>query len=143
MLAHVPCFGRNPSASLEFLAYPVCKACQRRGLGTWVATRVGVSHSASSPKAAQALGCTLTPGLRVTFGRVTCMARAPSVPGLWILGFLLWCCVCAWVWGFPATPPFLAGDGAMPVRVGGFAFVPPFLAGARGACAPVRVRVEN
>ena len=38
--------------------------------------------AASSPKAAQALGCSLTPGLRISFGRVTCMARAASVPGL-------------------------------------------------------------
>ena len=45
--------------------------------GAWV-----VACSASSPKAAQALGCSLTPGLRISFGRVTCMARAASVPGL-------------------------------------------------------------
>ena len=53
--------------------------------------------SASSPKAAQALGCSLTPGLRISFGRVTCMARAASVLGLWALGFLLLCGVCVWV----------------------------------------------
>ena len=82
MLAHVPSFGRNASGSPDFLAYPVPKACMH-ALGT---------------KAAQALGCSLTPGLRVTFGRVTCMARAASVPGLWTLGFLLLCGACVRVW---------------------------------------------
>ena len=55
------------------------------------------ARSAWSPKAAQALGCSLTPGLRISFGRVSCMARAASVPGLWTLGFLLLCGVCVWV----------------------------------------------
>ena len=58
-------------------------------LGTRVPRRLGVARSDSSPKAAQALGCSLTPGLRISFDRVTCMARAASVPGLWALGFLL------------------------------------------------------
>ena len=66
-------------------------------LGTRVPRRLGVARSASSPKAAQALGCSLTPGFRISFGRVTCMARAASVPGLWALGFLLSCGVCVWV----------------------------------------------
>ena len=66
-------------------------------LGTRVPRRLGVARSASSPKAALALGCSLTPGLRISFGRVTCMARAASVPGLWALGFLLLACVCGWV----------------------------------------------
>ena len=66
-------------------------------LGTRVLRRLGVARSASSPKAAQALGCSLTPGLWISFGRVTCMARAASVPGLWALGFLLLCGVCVWV----------------------------------------------
>ena len=66
-------------------------------LGTGVPRRLGVARSASSPKAALALGCSLTPGLRISFGRVTCMARAASVPGLWALGFLLLACVCGWV----------------------------------------------
>ena len=65
--------------------------------GTRVPRRLGVARSASSPKAAQALGCSLTPGLRISFGRVSCMARAASVPGLWALGFLLLCGVCVWV----------------------------------------------
>ena len=66
-------------------------------LGTRVPRRLGVARSASSPKAALALGCSLTPGLRISFGRVTCMARAASVPGLWALGFLLLACVGGWV----------------------------------------------
>ena len=93
MLAHVPSFGRNPRGSPDFLAYPVPKACMHV-LGTRVPRRLGVARSASSPKAAQALGCSLTPGLRISFGQVTCMARAASVPGLWALGFLLLCGVC-------------------------------------------------
>ena len=96
MLAHVPSFGRNPRGSPDFLAYPVPKACMHV-LGTRVPRRLGVARSASSPNAAQALGCSLTPGLRISFGRVTCMARAASVPGLWALGFLLLCGVCVWV----------------------------------------------
>ena len=111
MLAHVPSFGRNPSVSPDFLAYPVPKACMHV-LGTGVPGCLGVARSASSPKAAQALGCSLTAGLRISFGRVTCMARAASVPGLWTLGFLLLCGACVLVWvvvgvGFrlrPATP---------------------------------------
>ena len=96
MLAHVPSFGRNPRGSPDFLAYPVPKACMHV-LGTRHPRCLGVARSASSPKAAQALGCSLTPGLRISFGRVTCMARAASVPGLWALGFLLLCGVCIWV----------------------------------------------
>ena len=84
-------------------------------LGTRVPRRLGVARSASSPKAAQALGSSLTPGLRISFGRVTCMARAASVPGLWALGFLLLCGVCVWVRrlgvGFvnPASPRWRLG----------------------------------
>ena len=96
MLAHVPSFGRNPRGSPDFLAYPVPKACMH-ALGTRVPRRLGVARSASSPKATLALGCSLTPGLRISFGGVTCMARAASVPGLWALGFLLLACVGGWV----------------------------------------------
>ena len=86
-------------------------------LGTGVLRRLGVARSASSPKAALALGCSLTPSLRISFGRVTCMARAASVPGLWTLGFLLLCCACVWVrvvlgLGFrlrPANPGWVVG----------------------------------
>ena len=116
MLAHVPSFGRNPRGSPDFLAYPVPKACMHV-LGTGVPRCFGVARSASSPKAAQALGCSLTPGLRISFGRVTCMARAASVPRLWTLGFLLLRGACVWVWvvfglGFrlrPATPGWGVG----------------------------------
>ena len=71
MLAHVSSFRRNPRGSTDFLAYPVPKAYQRHRLGTWVPRCLDVAHSASSPKAAQALGCSSTPGLRGTLGRVT------------------------------------------------------------------------
>ena len=78
-------------------------------LGTGVPRCLGVACSASSPKAAQALGSSLTPGLRILFGRLTCMARAASVPGLWTLGFLMLRGACVWVWvvvgfGFPLRP---------------------------------------
>ena len=122
MLAHVPSFGRNPRGSPDFLAYPVPKACLHV-LGTRVPRRLGVARSASSPKAAQALGCSLTPGLRISFGRVTCMARAASVPGLWALGFLLLACVCGWV----------------RVAVGrGFCLPLPVVAGVLGGCVWAR-----
>ena len=97
MLAHVPSFGRNPRGSPDLLAYPLPKACMHV-LGTGVPRCLGVARSASSPKAAQALGCSLTPGLRISFGRVTCMPRSASVPGLWTLGFLLLHGACVWVW---------------------------------------------
>ena len=84
MLAHVPSFGRNPRGSPDFLAYPVPKACMHV-LGTRVPRRLGVARSASSPKAAQALGCSLTPGLRISFGRVTmeCHLCGVSQAQLW------------------------------------------------------------
>ena len=88
MLPHVPSFGQNARGSPDFLVYPVPKACMH-DLGTGVTRRLGFARSASSPKAAQALGCSLTPGLRILFGRVTCMAQAASVSGLWALGSLL------------------------------------------------------
>ena len=111
MLAHVSSFGRNPRGSPDFLAYPVPKACMHV-LGTRVPRCLGVARSASSPKAAQALRCSLTPGLRISFGPVTCMAGAACVPGPWTLGFLLLRGACVWVrvvneFGFrlrPATP---------------------------------------
>ena len=116
MLAHVPSFERNPRGSPDFLAYPVPKACIH-ALGTRVPRRLGVARSASSPKTALALGCRLTPGLRISFGRVTCMARAASVPGLWALGFLLLACIGGWV----------------RVAVGrGFCFLLPVVAGVLG-----------
>ena len=118
MFAHVPSFGRNPRGSPDFLAYPVPKACMH-ALGTRVPRCLGVARSASSPKAALALGCSVTPGLRISFGRVTCMVRAASVPGLWALGFLLLACIGGWV----------------RVAVGrGFCFHLPVVAGVLGGC---------
>ena len=55
MLAHVPSFGRKARGSPDFLAYPVPKACMHV-LGSGVPRCLGVACSASSPKAAQALG---------------------------------------------------------------------------------------
>ena len=142
MPAQVSSFGRDPNGSPDFLAYPVPKACMGV-LGTGVPRRLGVARSASSPKAAQALGCSLTPGLRILFGRDTCMAPAASVPGLWTLGFLLLCGACVWVWvvlglGFrlrPATPGW--GDAVCVCLRARSACTPPLLAGvcSLGVCA--------
>ena len=131
-LRHIPSFGRNPRGSPDFLAYPVPKACIYV-LGTGVPRRLGVASSASSPKAAQALGCSLTPGLLISFGQVTSIAQATSVPGLWTLGFLLFFGV--WFgsglclgsgFGNPANP----GWGLGWVCLGtGCSFAPPFPAG--------------
>ena len=134
MLAHVASFGRNRRGSPDFLAYPVPKVL----LGTGVPRRLGVARSASSPKAAQALECSLTPRLRISFGQVTCMARAASMPGLWTLGFLLLCGPCAWVWVVlglgirlrAATPGW--GDGVCVRLRARSACTPPLLAGVCG-----------
>ena len=137
MLAHVPSFGRNPRGSPDFLAYPNPKACMHV-LGTGVPKRLGAAHSASSRKAVQALGCSLTPGLRISFGRVTCMARAASVPGLWTLGFLLLCGACVWVWvvlglGFRLRPAIHGwGDGVCVCLRACSACTPPLLGGVCG-----------
>ena len=121
MLAHVPPFGRNPRGSPDFLAYPVPKACMHI-LGTRVPGRLGVARSASSPKAAQALGCSLTPGLRISSGPVTCMARAASVPGLWAL--VSYC-----------SAAFVFGSG---LRLGVGLLTPPVLTGVFGGCVWAR-----
>ena len=146
MLAHVPSFGRSPRSSADFLAYPVPKACVHV-LGTRVPRCLGVGRSASSPKAAQALGCSLTPGLRISFGGVTCMAWAAPVPGLSTLGFLLLLGACVWVWvvvglGFrlrPATPGW--GVGVCVCLCACSAFTTPLLAGVCrvGVCAWAQV----
>ena len=96
MLARIPSFGQNPRGSPDFLAYPVPRACVHV-LGTWIPRCLGLARCASSPKAALALGCSLTPVVRISFGRVTCTARAALVPGQWTPGFLLLCGVCVWV----------------------------------------------
>ena len=117
-------------------------------LGTGVPRCLGVARSASSPKAAQALGCSLTPGLRISFGRVTCMARAASVPALWTLGFLLLCGVCVWVrvvFGLrfrlpPATPG--SGDGVGVCLCARSACTPPLLAQVCGVGVCARAEVS-
>ena len=146
MFAHVPSFGLNPRGSPDFLAYPVPKACMHV-LATRVPMCLGVARSASSPKAAQALGCSLTPGLQISFGRVTCMAGAASVPGLWTLGFLLLRSACVWVlvvvgFGFrlhPADPGW--GVGVCVRLCACSACTPPLLAGVCGVgvCASAQV----
>ena len=146
MLAQIPSSGPNPRGSPDFLAYPVPKAYMHV-LGTGVPRCLGVACSASSPKAAQALERSLTPGIWISFGPVTCMARAASVPGLWTLGFLLLHGACVWVWvvlelGFrlrPATPGCGVG---VPVRLCvRSACTPPLPGGvcSVGVCALVRV----
>ena len=107
-------------------------------LGTRVPRCLGVARSASSRKPAQALECSLTPGLRISFGRVTCMARAASVPGLWTLGFLLLRGACIWVlvvvrFGrrlHPATPGW--GVRVCVCLCACSACTPPLLAGVCG-----------
>ena len=138
MLAHVPSFRRNPRGSSDFLACPIPKACMHV-LGTGVPRCLVVARSASSPKAGQALGCSLTPGPRISFGRVSCMARAASVPGLWTLGFLLLRGACVWVWVVlglgcwlrPATPGWGLGSVCLGTGCG---FALPFPAEVCGVC---------
>ena len=91
-----PPLGGNLEVHQTSWHIPVPKACMHV-LGTRVPRCLGVARSAWSPKATQALGCSLTPGLRISFGRVGCMARAASVPGLWTLDLLLLCGACVWV----------------------------------------------
>ena len=156
MLALVPSFRRNRRGSTDYLAYPVPKACHWCSLGTWVPRCLVVAISASSLKAAQALGCSLTPRLWVTFGRVTCMARAASVPGPWTLGFLLFWGAGVWVrvWRWPrhswlGSRMCLLGYGIWlrPTDPGGglrgvclhldFGFTPHFGARVSGGCVCV------
>ena len=147
VLVHVPSFGSNPRGSPDFLAYPVPKACMHV-LGTGVPRCFGVARSASSPKAAQALGCSLTPGLRISFAWVTCMARAASVPRLWKLGILLLRGACVWVWvvvgfGFRLRPATLAwGVGVCVCLCVCSACTQPLLARGRGVGVCVWTRVS-
>ena len=77
---------------------------------------------------ALALRCSLTPGLWVSFGRVTCIAWAVSVSGLWTLGFGL-----AFFW------PLLVWVGVVRAPIWVFSFSLPFQAGACCLCVWVRV----
>ena len=117
------------------LAYPVHYACLRRCPGTGVPRCLGVARSASSPIAEQTLGSSLSPGLRVTFGWVTCRARAAPVPGLWTTGFLPPCDVRALFWGLPSPGSSLFWVLAL-VRVQVWVSACQLLApaGARGLC---------
>ena len=113
MLAHVPSFGPNPRGSPDFLVYPVPKACMHV-LGTGVPRRLGVARSASSPKAALALGCSLTapapdlvlPGHLHDTGCLSARAMNTGFP------IVVWhLCLgpgCALVW-VSVTQPALAG----------------------------------
>ena len=83
-------------------------------LGTRVPRRLGVASSASSPKAAQALGCSLTPSLRISFwpGHL----HGTGCLSVWAVGtgfptVVRRLCLgpgCGWVWVL-LTPPVLAG----------------------------------
>ena len=135
MLAHVPSFEQNPRGSPDFLSYPVPKACMHV-LGTGVPRGLGVARSASSPKAAQALGCSLTPGLRISFGRVTWMARAFDTGFSYCcVGFVFGSRLCLGLGvGNPASP----GWGLRCLRLGlGFGLHPTILGWGFGACVPV------
>ena len=136
-LAHVPSFGRNPRGSPDFLAYPVPKACMHV-LGTGVPRCLGVARSASSPKAAQALGCSLIPGSGSRLAGSPAWHRLPQCPGYgqWVS----YCCVvfvigsgfCLGVgFGNPASP----GWGLRWVCLGTVCGVAPILpAGVCGVC---------
>ena len=121
----------------------------------WVPRCFGIIRPALSTKAAQALGCSLTPGLRISFDWVTCMALATSVSGLWALGFLLlrgapawgggwwssafpWFGVLGWwVLGFRCSPGLLLSRLGLAVCACGCGlrlYVPCFGCGLRRVC---------
>ena len=110
MLAHVLSFGRNPRGSPDFLAYPVPRACMHV-LGTRVPRRLAVARSALSPKAAQALGCSLTPVSGSRLAGSPAWHGLPQCPGC---GHWVSYCCAAFVFGSglrlgvgfvnPATP---------------------------------------
>ena len=97
MLAHVPYFGRNPRGAPDLLAYPVpnrMDACS----WYWRSEVLGCRTLRLESQSRAGLRMQPHQRSRVTFGRVTCMARAASVPGLWTLRFLLLCGACVRVW---------------------------------------------
>ena len=108
-LARGPSVGETPSCSSDFLTYLVPKAYRQDRLGTWVLACLGVSHSALSRNAAQVLGCSFTPGVRVTFEQVTYMERAASVVGVWTPSFLLLFLRVCLGFGFCRYPVFPSG----------------------------------
>ena len=101
-------------------------------LGTRVPRRLGVARSASSPKAAQALGCSLTPGLRISWHGL------PQCPGC---GHWVSHCCAAFVFGSgsrlgvgfvnPASPGWGLGWVCLGT-VCGVVPVVPGLSGVRG-----------
>ena len=114
-------------------------------LGTRVPRRLGVARSASSPKAAQALGCSLTPGLRISFGPWHGLTQCPGF-GHWdsyccvvlVFGSGLWLGV-----GFrnPASPGWGLGRVCFGWVCGVVPFLPARVCGVRGwarvsACTP-------
>ena len=146
MLALVPSFGLNPR---DFLVFAVSKACQRRALCTWVPRCWGVARSASSLKAAQALACSLTPGLCLSCGCVPAWHGLPQCPGYghWVS----YCCVTLVFgsrlrvypansgWGLEVTLTLTLTWGTVCVCFGsGFGFAAPILAAGSRACVSAR-----
>ena len=111
------------------ILYPRHASCVLRSC---IPRCLGVAGSASSPKAAQPLGCRPTPGLRVSLGWFTCMARAASWPGLWTLGFLLLCGARVGVWVYRQPRQSWLGLGCVCLCTG-FGLAPPIVAGVPGA----------
>ena len=91
MLAHIPFFGAGPSG---FTGLPGVPRSEGMHACSWGSEVLGCRTLRLKSKTAQALGCSLTPGLRISFRGVTCTARGASVPGLWTLAFLLLCAAC-------------------------------------------------
>ena len=111
--AGVTCLSRREGVPPDFLAYPVPNACMHVR-GTRVPRRLGVARSASSPKAAQALGCSLTPWspdlvlLGHLHGTGCLSARALGTGFPTVVRRLCFRPGCGSVWVL-LTPPVLAG----------------------------------
>ena len=108
-----PCLRTSPPLGGTLEVHRTSKACMHV-LGTRVPRRLGVARSASSPKAAQALGCSLTPGLRILFppghlhGTGCLSARAMGTGFPTVVRRLCLGPGCGLVWVL-LTPPVLAG----------------------------------